>query len=686
MPATDTYQYILDWIKDSNDARRQQNAFVERAILAYQGKPSKDKYQQRLQEAARLIKVDDKVKAEAIERSLKGINGKRNYTVHNAIETIVSMVQGGVGQYEFGPYDPDLNETPDIVDKLASAAKHFYDTQHIDSLLPQFIRNAPLRGSSYLYLKQKDNRKEVTILNSDQMILDPLRFKRNYSRFIGFSQNASLNEIRSRLTKSGSGYMLKALNEARVYLDEIVNLLNDNKYSAHGVGALTSDDLRKDVDIFYTPIQTNITTRRKDEPDYKYAGDEIEISYLWDLQQRRYFEVVNRRYVVADKAIDLKREIKIPYYDTDGKQKTKAKTVELEHPFIELDYLKTNWDQYATTPLFYLLDDFDDLCAMETLLDHTLSIMSPITFMGQSSDAEKVSQIASVSGEIIEGVPATFGVLNKAHDLTPLVSAIQRIEQHIKETLKATDPFEFQGMLGDRASAKEVASASGQVSQGLNPFLANIESAMAELGSKFLKMEVIFGKDTYSFDFNGKYSELSSADMAADFSIRAKLQTSIKLEQIQNANSAIQLLGVLGANEAIDKKEFFGTLIPIAMTSLVSRKKALAMVTEQYRPMPEEVIARIQKNAENLATMHPADKMDLSNMSNDELDQAITKMSSVVAQGGQPATPQGQVPPGQGQMPPQGQPGPAPEPDIPLTPETGGEAANQPEGNPFGTA
>src|SRR5690606_36290876 len=173
----------------------------------------------------------------------------------------------------------------------------------------------------------------------------------------------------------------------------------------------------------------------------------------------------------------------------------KTKKVSLDHPFIELPYIKTDWDTYPITPLFYVLDDFDDLCAMETILDHTLSIMAPITFVAQSSDAEKISRIASISGETIEGVPATAGVFNKTHDITPIVTAIQRTEEKIKRGMKAVDPFELQAMIGDRATAKEVASASGQVAQGINPFLANIETAMAELGDKFIKMEVIYGKD-----------------------------------------------------------------------------------------------------------------------------------------------------------------------------------------------
>src|SRR5690606_37350601 len=241
-------------------------------------------------------------------------------------------------------------------------------------------------------------------------------------------------------------------------------------------------------------------------------------------------------------------------------------------------------------------------------------------FVAQSSDAEKIGRIASISGEAIEGVPATAGVFNKTHDLTPLITSIQRTEEKIKRVMKAVDPFEMQAMLGDRASAKEVASASGQVAQGINPFLANIESAMAELGDKFIKMEVIYGKDTYQFTHNGKTAELEASDMAHNFEIRAKMMSSIKMEQAQQSRAAIELIGLLGANEAIDKVQFLGTLLPIALSSTVTKSQAESMVTPEYRPMPEEVIARIKKQAEEDAKRSDIDKLDLSGYTPEEID------------------------------------------------------------------
>lgn len=693
------YQYVLDWIQESVDGRRGQNALVERAIRAYQGMPSRNTYVENIRELSKRVFKEDKDRARALEACIKALDTKKNFTLHNAVETLVSMAQGGVGQYEFGPYDPSAESDPKFYDKLASACKFMWDSNYMDSLMPQTIRGAALRGASHVHIKPgKKNEKQVTLLTSDVMLTDPKRFKINRSRFIGFTVRLSFKDYKKQVTKTKSGYMLKTLNEAQIYVQDIVRQLNSVDSSV-GENPALHDTLRKDIDIFYKPILTSIAAKRSGsegangDPNYMYSGDEVELSYVYDHLNDMYFEVVNRKYITVAKPNPLKRNIKVEFIDSKGEKKTRNKEVKLSDPFVELPYLITEWDTYPITPAFYILDDFDALCAQETLLDHTLSVMAPLTFQGQSSDAEKVAQLASVSGEVVEGVAATFGVMNKTHDITPIVTAISRTEEKIKRVMKAVDPFELQAMIGDRASAKEVASASGQVAQGINPFLANIEGYAAKVGDKFMKLQVIFGEDTFSFDNKGKYDEANNEELSANCQIRAKLVTTIKLEQAQNARAALEIQGILGANEAIDKKEFFGTMIPIAMSSLVTREQAQKMVLPAYRPMPEETIARIKKQAEEDAKRSSIDKMDLSQYDDETINQMMMELAGAQVPmdmtGTQTPAPVAEAPISMPiEQPPipidpvtgapidpamGGVPG-----GVPLTPETGGQYANDP--------
>lgn len=631
-PETEKYNYVLDWIREATDARRAQNAYVERSVKAYQGEPSANYYKNNVNAYADSISKVDSIKGKLIKDTLNDIPDKKNMTYHNAVETVVSMAQGGVGRFEFGPYDPDMDQDDKVVDMLASAAKHFYSTEKVDSVMPQYIRASVLSGASYFHLKSKKGEKVLTMLDSSQVLTDPKRSKTNKQRFIGFVQREGFAAIKSRTTKTQGGYMLKSLNDAQIYLSQVVQELN-GVLQSDSTATFLHEELRRDLDTFYKPIITRIADVRKTDPQYMYGGDEVEIAYVYDLMNDMYFEVVNRRYIIIGKPNELKRKVKCRFTDHKGKEHTATKEIKLDHPIVELPYLKNFWDTYPISPLFYVLDDFDSLCAMESVLYHNLSIMAPLTFIGQSSDAEKVSKVASIAGEIVEGLPQTFAVLDKTHDVTPVLAAITRYEERIKRIIGATDPFEMQAMLGDRASAKEVTALSGQISQRLNPFVANIETAMATLGEKFMKLELIFGDHNkpYSFVHNGKYAELDAESMAGDYEVTAKLTSSIKLEQESNSRKALELIQYMGQSEEIDKKEFFATMLPIVLVNLVNREQAVKMVAEKYRPMPEETIAEIRRREEERAKMDPIDKIDLSQFSPEELDQMIAEVSATTA-------------------------------------------------------
>lgn len=666
-PQSEQYNYILGWINEATDYRRGQNKFVERTIFAYQGKPSKNVYTQTINTYIKEISQTDKERGKLLTEGLKDLPEKSSMVLNDAVETVVSMAQGGVGKYEFGPYDPTLEADDDLIDRLSSAAKHFYTTEKMDKVAPQWIRNAILCGESYIHLKPNKGHKIVTILDSSNMVTDPKRFKTNMPRFRGHSQRESMSAVKNRVMKTKGGYVLKTINEAEVYVSQIVQELN-GVLEQNQLDPTFHEQLRRDIDIFYKPLTQLIAARRdktEGDPDYMYAGDDVEVTYLYDLMNEMYFEVINRRYIIVAKANDLKKTITSKFEDLDGKPHDVKKEVCLEDPYVALPYIETFWDAYPISPLFYILDDYDSLCAMESVLYHNLSIMAPLTFIGQSSDSEKMARAASVSGEIVEGMPQTFSVLDKTHDVGPVIAAIQRYEQKIKHAIKAYDPFEMQAMLGDRSTAKEVSAMSGQISQGLNPFLANIETAFAEVGEKFMKMEIIFGdnKTPYSFVHNGKYSELEGKDMAANYEITAKLASSIKLEQEANAKKALELIQYLGGSEDIDKNEFIPVMIPIVLNSLVSREQAEKMVSEKYRPMPEETISRIRSNEEARAKMDPVDKLDLSKYSPEELDQMIAEVGQLSADPMAAMSTGGQAYPDMSQAIPTGEP----EPPLPET-------------------
>lgn len=623
----DKYKYILSWISEAVEARRPQTALVERAINAYQGKPLVNNYKKTVQSYAEAVYKNDALTGSDLKAYADEIPAKPSWVVQQAVESVVSMTQGGVGRYEFGPYDPMMQKDDKVIDRLSSAAIHFYNTQHVDSIMPQFIRAAKLAGAAYLHVKQKNGKKLLTLLTTDQMLIDPKRVKTNYERFKGYEQRESMREYKAKIFKNKRGSFLRTLNEAEVALQQIIMELNDIT-NPNPVDSFMHNEISSQVDMFYSATKVSCQQAREANPEYMYDGDEIFVSYVYDMMTDTYFEVINRRYIVVAKSNPLSRKIKVKIPTMDGEEKTLEKEIRLDNPIVELEYMRVEWASYPVTPLFYLLDDFDDLCAQESVLFHNLSIQAPITFIGQASDTEKVARLASVSGELLDALPQTFGVLDKAHDNTPIIAAIQRTEEKIKRGMHATDQFELQAMIGDRATAKEVTSMSGQMSQALNPFVANIESAMAKLGEIFIKLELILNdNDSYPFVHEGKYAELTTEDMAGEYTIMAKLNSSIKLEQEAASRKALELTNYLGATDKIDPKQFFGTMIPIILAGAVNRQQAQSMIAEQFRALPEAEIARIKRAAEEQAKMDNIDKLNFEEMDEADLDAAILEIS-----------------------------------------------------------
>ena len=639
----DKYNYILDYIKESVDARASLRDVSIRSTNAYKGNPFVNYYRRTLENYKSTIDKNQK-KLEEFSKFCGTLQDKTNMTVFNAIETLVSMAMGGAGQFEFLPYDKYQEADSELIDRMTSAAEYFFDTNNVDAILPQAVRQMGLQGSAYLHIKPIENKGanfKLSLIDSYRMLTDPYRNRTNRARYIGFTQAESWSVIKDNIDKTKQGYVVSAMNAVDLYLEQVKSAINSSDYQA-------DQTILDDLNTFYSPyVQMAKSDTAKDPKDkYQYRGDDIEISYIYDLEANMYFEVINRRYIVVAKDNPLSTKISIPYKDSKGEDKTFKKTVSVAAPIVEIPYIKTSWETYPISPLFYVLDDFDSVCSIESVLYHNLSIMAPINFVGSSYDTEIISRAIQIPGEMIDGVMGQTGVFSKSHDTSAVIGAITRYEERIKRALGATDQFELQAMIGNRATASEVSSANGAVSQRLNQILANIETGMSDLADIFFKMYVIFSdEDEISFAYKGRYDEISKTELATDCIVRGRLKSAIKLEQAEQSRNSLQLIGFLGQNEAIDKKPFFGTMIPLAVQNLVSRQQAESFVNEEYRIKPTDVIdSDMTEKINSQIGSSGIDGMNVDDLAPEELD-AVMSMVQQASVGQDPmAMAQGQPP------------------------------------------
>lgn len=601
------YDYLIRYVNEAAEARLPLLAMCERATLAYKQCPLHNTYRENADQYVQNIGNGNPEVAKCLRHLCNTIPDATNDTVFNAVETWVSMAMGGAQQFEYEPADEYAEKDPALVDRLASLAKYFHDDNKIDSLLPKATRKLVMQGQANFYLEPLDgSRFKVSLIDAYKMLHDPRASKTNRARFTGFTEVKAWSEVKAEIYKKGYGYMLKTINDVDQYVDEL-----SGAHPYRWEDEITAD-LNTFKSIYAVDPVGNSKSVDKDgkevspkEPGYK--GEDVEVAYIWDLISNVYAVIINRRFIVQVEDDKLKKTLDVKYYDSEGNEKTRPDTVRIDSPIVTIPFIDADWETFPVSPLFYCLDDFDAICSIEAVMNHNLSIMAPITFMSASYDAEQFEKLSQVAGQIVEGTLQTFGVVNKSHDMSACLTAIERREQRIKRMLGATDQFELQAMIGNRATAAETSAMVGAVSQRMNAPLANIETGMSELIQKMFAMTLIYGeKDDITFPYEGSVATLSKEDILGRALIRAKLSSKIKLERVEQGRNALMIMQTLVGIEGINKENLIKTLVPIISQGVVTRQQADSFVQEQQVD-PMQIIQAQQavEEAQNAASQNP---------------------------------------------------------------------------------
>lgn len=599
---TKQYDYLLRYIDEAVAAREPLKALCERTIKAYKKCPSRNTYKENAYAYRQNIANGDPDIVNCIDRLCANIPDATNDTVFNAVETWVSMTMGGAYQFEYKPSDEYAYKDPGLIDRLEALAQYFHDDNGIDAVIPNATRNMVMQGQANFFLEPiSDNRFKVSLLDAWQMLRDPRASKTNRERFTGFTEVRSWSEIKAEIYKKNYGYMLKVINDVDLYIECL-----------NGVEGKFDNEVREDLNTFKHVYSYRVgesesvdAKGKKTSPLEKgYKGDDVEVAYIYDLISNVYAVVINRRFIIQVEDDKLKRTIDVKYYDSKGKEKTRKDTVRIDSPIVTIPFIEVGWETFPVTPLFYCLDDFDAICSIEAVMNHNLSIMAPITFMSASYDAEKLERLSQVAGQIVEGTLQTFGVVNKQHDMSACMTAIQRFEERIKRMLGATDQFDLQAMIGDRATATETSNMAGVISQRLNAPLANIEVGIGQIIQKMFAMYLVYGnQDDITFAYEGASATLSKEDLLGRAIITAKLASRIKIERAEQGRNALMILQTLIGIEGVNRENLVRTLVPIVTQGVVTRRQAEAFVDQididpQQILQAQEAVAQAQAQAD----------------------------------------------------------------------------------------
>lgn len=623
---TEKYSYLIDYVKEAALARDPLRAMCGRAMMAYKQEPSRNTYKENAYKYKQSIANSGSAEQiAAVQAICDSIPDSTNDTVFNAVETFVSMAMGGASQFEYLPADEYLSKDSELVDRLSAAAQYFHDDNKIDSLIAQTTRNMVLQGQGVFYLHPiKDGRFQVSLIDAYKKLQDPRYLKTNIKRYEGYTEVGPWSKLKEHIFKNQKDYMISTINDVDQYIRELNGSYNS-----------WEDELRQDLDtfkaIYSTPQYKNsksVDDKGKEtspvEPGYK--GEDVEIAHIWDTINNVYGIVVNRRFLVVATEHPYRKTIKVPYTTSTGEEKSNDVEVEIDSPMVTIPFLQLSNESFPTSPLFYCLDDFDAICSMESVMNHNFSIMAPITFLGTSYDAEQTALLSQVAGQIVEGTMNTVQVMNKSHDMSAVISAIERREQRIKRMLGATDQYELSQMVGNRATAAEVTTMSGIVSQRMNNPLANIEAGVSELVQKMFAMYIIFqDKDEFVFNNNGTVASVTKKDMLGRSIIRAKLKSQIKIQQQEQARTALMVLQTLvGLPEGVNKQNVISTLVPIITQGVVNRRQADSFIEEQN--ITPEMVQQLQQIVDQSQAQQPQqmfDQASLDSLNPQDMDQMM---------------------------------------------------------------
>ena len=619
---TEKYSYLIDYVKEAALARNSLRGLCSRAIMAYKQTPLHNTYRENAMRYKQSIA--NSASAEqlaAVQYICDSIPDATNDTVFNAVETFVSMAMGGADQFEYQPSDKYMTKDEELVERLSALAQFFHDDNKVDSLMGQVTRNMVLQGQGVLYLNPiKNGRFKVSLIDAWNKLEDPRYLKTNCKRYEGFTEVTHWSTLKDYIFKNQKDYMLSTINDVDHYLEELTGDFNE-----------WEDEITEDLDTFkniynvaqYRSSESVDDKGNKVSPDKPgYKGDDVEVAYIWDTINNVYGIVVNRRFLVAATEHPYEKTVEVKYKTTTGEEKVHKIKIELDSPMVTIPYLQLSNETYPVSPLFYCLDDFDAICSMEAVMNHNLSIMAPITFLSTSYDAEQIAMLSQVAGQIAEGTMNTLQVMNKSHDMSAVISAIERREQRIKRMLGATDQYELSQMLGNRATASEVSTVSGVVSQRMNNPLANIETGTSELIQKMFAMYIIFGEeDEFTFANNGSVSTVSKEDMLGRSIITAKLKSQIKIQQQEQSRSALMVLQTLiGIPEGIDRQGLISTLVPIITQGTVTRRQAESWLAQPQ--MDPAMVQQLQQLVQQNSPEPPMfDQAALSNMAPEDMAQ-----------------------------------------------------------------
>lgn len=629
------WNYPIQWLEESDSARTSYHYWLWRASLAKLGKPCKNLYQEELK--SNLSKVDSVDRAK-YEEYCRCVPEGTSFAIKKAVDNRANQMASGVDTYEYKINDPFGIIDDDTEDLLSAQCQIDYVRNRLNILSATFSRDLTWAGLAAVIVKYDpvSDKNKVLRVNPKNVWFDTKYSSLGLERFRGYSTMISWKKLKEMIANDDNEEVnldIKAPDRSILKEEDdgkgkkVWNVDKSAKYSNRKIRTLNGLDIYvEDINRLATSTQLSGGISQFDEYDHDlrtcynlnwyrtyasdpkvsskslYNGDDVELTVLYDLDQKIEFKIINRRYVISANGKAFHRKIAFTITNpVTGEQKTRMDDFCLDCPLKIQFEEEENMDKFPHpwSPVFSLLDTHDELCGWRAKRDHVSKILSILRIETNAADAASLRGVLNIMGIVLDDIQGDINSINFQYDYTPIDSEIAFREQRIQQILHSYDQFDALQAMGDRASAAESGMALGAVAQGLSTHQNAIMQLYADIARQCIANRVAYSpRQDFPISNYGSNSSVSIQQMALDAIINVRPAMAVQVHEKAVAANALQLVANL-AQSGLVNKDGVAYLMERALMGTVPRKVASSFVREQG-PSQEE-IALAQQQAQNEA-------------------------------------------------------------------------------------
>ena len=629
------WNYPIQWLEESDSARTSYHYWLWRASLAKLGKPCKNLYQEELK--SNLNKVDSIDRAK-YEEYCRCVPEGTSFAIKKAVDNRANQMASGVDTYEYKINDPFGIIDDDTEDLLSAQCQIDYVRNRLNILSATFSRDLTWAGLAAVIVKYDpvSDKNKVLRVNPKNVWFDTKYSSLGLERFRGYSTMISWKKLKEMIANDDNEEVnldIKAPDRSILKEEDdgkgkkVWNVDKSAKYSNRKIRTLNGLDIYvEDINRLATSSQLSGGISQFDEYDHDlrtcynlnwyrtyasdpkvrskslYNGDDVELTVLYDLDQKIEFKIINRRYVISANGKAFHRKIAFTITNpVTGEQKTRMDDFCLDCPLKIQFEEEENMDKFPHpwSPVFSLLDTHDELCGWRAKRDHVSTILSILRIETNAADAASLRGVLNIMGIVLDDIQGDINSINFQYDYTAIDSEIAFREQRIQQILHSYDQFDALQAMGDRASAAESGMALGAVAQGLSTHQNAIMQLYADIARQCIANRVAYSpRQDFPISNYGSNSSVSIQQMALDAIINVRPAMAVQIHEKAVAANALQLVANL-AQSGLINKDGIAYLMERALMGTVPRKVASSFVREQG-PSQEE-IALAQQQAQNEA-------------------------------------------------------------------------------------